>query len=247
MLFTLYIKGVRGTELAVRLPTALSWAALRFSLLHDFRAGAAFCAPTSLSESSTCHVGGRHAMPRHQTRSPMQLAIAAALLFLLPTFACAQSTSPFTSAGSPSVASLLKEACVGESIEPPYRLELWVEPAYGPEDSGLKTLIENFLRDQLHALGDVEVVNALDQKKPLGRLRLRVRYSKLRVIGCYDTLLGVVVGKIYRERPADELVLDVYGLAGIEGRELPLMCQKIVTRLDLNILSALRRMRSSSK
>ncbi len=134
-----------------------------------------------------------------------------------------------------------------ESVKPPYRIEVWVDAVYGPDEPGIKALIEDYLKEDLQALGDVEFVKALDQEKPPAMLRLRVWFSKLDMISCFDLNLGVSVGKLDREKPAAEVVLDTYGLAGIEEREIELLCQTVVTRLDLKILSSLRRMKASSK
>jgi hypothetical protein len=56
-----------------------------------------------------------------------------------------------------------------------------------------------------------------------------------------------VVGKVYQDNPLTEYVIDAYGLAGIAAQNLNALSQKIATRLDVKILAALRRMKSSSE
>jgi hypothetical protein len=173
--------------------------------------------------------------------------LSAVWLLLMPILACGQPRAPDAALGSSNIDSALREMSADESVKPPYRIEVWVVSVYGSDQPGTKTLIENYLQQDLQALGDVEFVDALDQKKPPAMLRLRVWFSKLEMVSCFDMNLGVAVGKIDREKPAAELVLDTYGLAGIEEREIELLCQAIVTRLDLKILSSLRRMKTPSK
>jgi hypothetical protein len=173
--------------------------------------------------------------------------LAAVWLILMPALACGQAPAPQAAPRPSSIDSVLKELTAGESVQPPYRIEVWVEPVYGSGQSGTKDLIKNFLKEDLQALGDVEFVDALDQNKPPAMLRLRVWFTGLEMVSCFNLTMGVVVGKIDRKNPAAEVVLDTYGLAGIEEREIELLCQTIVSRLDLKILSVLRRMKTSSK
>jgi hypothetical protein len=173
--------------------------------------------------------------------------LAAVWLILMPVMASGQAPAPVAASGPSSIDSILKDMTTGESVRPPYRIEVWVDSVYGSAQSGTKDLIKNFLKEDLQALGDVEFVDALDQNKAPAMLRLRVWFSGLEMVSCFNITLGVVVGKIDRKKPAAEVVLDTYGLAGIEEREIELLCQQVVTRLDLKILSALRRMKTSSK
>ncbi len=147
--------------------------------------------------------------------------------------------------GDPS----LEEMFPGGSIRPPYKIEIWVESVHGLHEQGTKDIIENWLCQDLLALGDVEVGRFLGMTKSKSALRLRVWYSQLErpdLYECFDTTVAVVVGKILQDNPLAEIVIDTYSLAGIASRDLNTMCQKIATRLDVKILAHLRRTASSS-
>ncbi len=179
-------------------------------------------------------------------RVPRFLVIA---LTLLPLISLAQSEQPDAILkffrGNP----VLEEFFPGETVKPPYEVEIWVNGVHGLNEPGTKRVIENYLGQDLGALGDVECVNFLSARTPRPSLRLRVWFSQLeRPIpnDCFNMTLAVVVGKVNQDNPLAEYVIDAYGLAGIAPQDVGSLCQKIATRLDVNILARLRRMNSSS-
>ncbi len=176
--------------------------------------------------------------------------LVTAWLVLLPPAGLAQSESPDALLRLFKGDTLTTEMFPGESVEPPYRIEVWVDSAHGLHKEGAKAVIEDCLREDLRALGDVEFVHFLSPKKPRPSLRLRVWFSQMEkpdAYNCFDMTLAVVVGKVYQDNPLAEFVIDAYGLAGIAAQDLNALCQKIATRLDVKILAALRRMKSSSE
>lgn len=143
--------------------------------------------------------------------------------------------------------SVLAQMFPPELLSPPYRIELWVSNSLGTGRRETQALLEDCLKRELKGLGEVEPVDFLSSEK--ATLRLRVWYSQAEGPDsgeCFDTTLAVVVGKINREIPTSEIVLDAFSIAGISSRELDRMCEKIVLRLDLKILSILRNIRSSA-
>lgn len=145
---------------------------------------------------------------------------------------------------------MLREMFPGEPVRPPYKIEIWVESAHGLHKQGTKNIIEDWLRQDLLALGDVEVGKFLSMPKSNSALRLRVWFSQLErpaLYECYDITIAVVVGKIIPDNPLAEIVIDTYSLSGVASRDLNTLCQKIATRLDVKILADLRRTISTSR
>ena len=58
---------------------------------------------------------------------------------------------------------------------------------------------------------------------------------------CFDMSVAVVIGKVDPEDPMKEIVIDSFALAGIANDNLFALCEKIIERLDLRILSQLRK------
>jgi hypothetical protein len=145
---------------------------------------------------------------------------------------------------------MLREMYPGEPVRPPYKIELWVESSHGLHKQGTKYIIQDWLRQDLMALGDVEVGRFLSATKSNSAIRLRVWFSQLEkpaLYECYDITIAVVVGKIVPDNPLAEIVIDAYSLSGVASRDLNSLCQKIAARLDLKILADLRRTASSSR
>jgi hypothetical protein len=150
---------------------------------------------------------------------------------------------------SSDLAAMLRELVPPGSIKPPFRIEVWVQPVYGLQAEGVKTRLKDCLREQLHALGDVEFVDFLSKLPTASTLRMRVWFTKLEKpdpYDCFDTTIAVVIGRIVPEQPMTEVVLDSFAVAGIADGNLFSLCQSIVERLDLQVLSVLRRMTSQS-
>lgn len=135
------------------------------------------------------------------------------------------------------------------SIKPPFKVEIWVASAYGLDMEGTKTLIEDYLKAGLQALGDVEFMKFpegenLPRPNASPYFRLRVWFTQtLKPDGneCFDTTVGVVVSKVDRISYPGEVILDTYGLAGIATADLESMSLTVASRLDVRILSGLRR------
>ncbi|MBI5248611.1 MAG: hypothetical protein HY912_03880, partial [Desulfomonile tiedjei] len=109
---------------------------------------------------------------------------------------------------------------------------------------------EDCLREDLKALSDLEFVDVLGADKLPASLRLRVWFTqeeKPDEYECFDITIIVVVGKILKEDPRYEAVLDTYALAGVALRDLNHMCDKIALRFDEKILSVLKKIHNSPK
>ncbi len=148
---------------------------------------------------------------------------------------------------SSDVDAMLREMFPPGSIKPPFKIEVWVQSAYGLEATGEKTRLKDCLREQLHAMGDVEFVDFLSKLPTASNLRMRVWFTKLEkpdAYDCFDTTIAVVIGKIVPEHPMAEVVLDSFAVAGVADKNLFSLCEEIVERLDLKILSVLRRLTS---
>jgi hypothetical protein len=161
---------------------------------------------------------------------------------------CAQP--PAAEASGESSDLSLKEMLSEGLGYPPYRIAISVEGVHGLQRAGAQDLLEGCLKEDLKGLGDVEQVDVQGAGKPPAVLRITVRFTEtLRPEGyeCYDITMVAVVGKINKENPQYEAILDTYALAGIAETDLSDMCQKIVIRFDMKILSALRKMRQSSQ
>jgi hypothetical protein len=133
---------------------------------------------------------------------------------------------------------------------PPYSMEVSVESVHGLPGEGIKDLLETCLRENLRSLGVVEFVDHPGTEKPPAQLRLRVWFTQKErpdEYECFDTTLVVMVSKILTEDPRYDAVLDTYALAGVAERDVNSMCNKIATRLDLKILSVLRKLRESAQ
>ncbi len=182
-----------------------------------------------------------------------RLAILCALtglcLALVPVTVGAQSTPPELYFRSFGVDPDLREMFPGETVAPPYRIELWVASAHGLPGKGTKDIIEDYLRQDLRGLGDVEVVQFLSGE-PKSALRLRVWFSELEKpdpYDCFNITIAVVVGKISGQNRLAETVIDCYALAGVTERDLMALSQQIATRLDVKILAGLRKMSKESR
>jgi len=133
---------------------------------------------------------------------------------------------------------------------PPYRMEVLVKSVYGRAQVGTKDLLGDCLREDLMALGTVKLVKGVESEIPPPVLRIRVFFTetpKVEEGECFDLTLVVVVGKIRKEDPRYEAVLDAYALAGVKERDLEGLCNKIASRFDLKILSVLRSQHQSTK
>lgn len=145
---------------------------------------------------------------------------------------------------SSDLPALLSHIFPANSVKPPFKIEVWVQSAYGLEAEGEKTRLKDCLRQQLRALGDVQFVDFLSSLPAASSLRMRVWFTKLEKpdpYNCFDMTVAVVIGKVDPEDPMKEIVIDSFALAGIANDNLFALCEKIVERLDLRILSQLRK------
>ncbi len=166
-------------------------------------------------------------------------------LALCPVSVMAQSVSPDALLRLFKGNALATEIFPGPPIRPPYIVEVWVDSVHGLHKQGSKILISNCLRQDLEALGDVKFVPFLSSRTPRPCLRLRVWFSqkeRMEEYQCYDTTLAVVLSKVNQDNPLAEYIIDAYALAGIAPQDLNALSQEIATRLNVKMLSALRRM-----
>ena len=63
---------------------------------------------------------------------------------------------------------------------------------------------------------------------------------------CFDTTVAAVIGRIRQDNPQEETVLDAFAVAGVALKDLNLLCSQISSRLDVNVLSALRKARKKT-
>jgi hypothetical protein len=181
-------------------------------------------------------------------KNPLGALLLATWLGMLPCTGCVQSA--FAEPSQRSSNSYLNEMLSEGLGSPPYRMEIWVESVQGLPAKGTKDLLEDCVRENLRALGNLEFVDGTDAEKRPPVLRVRIWFTQSERpddYECYDTTLVVVVGKVMKEHQRYEAVLDTYALAGIADRDLNDLCSKIATRFDLKIISILRQMRHQSK
>lgn len=174
----------------------------------------------------------------------------AAALFAMTLVGC-YSTPAFAQRGDfPDLESLLRQTVPPESISPPYKIEVWIESVHGLPGRGTRDLLEDCLREELRALGDVEFVKFPHGEKQGAPFRLRVWFTELErpdQYECFDLTIAVVVERIFKGTPVTGTIIDSYALAGIKFRDLSSLCTEIVTRFDVRILSLLRKMGAESK
>jgi hypothetical protein len=181
-------------------------------------------------------------------KNPLGALLLATWLGMLPGSSCVQSALAEPSQRSSN--SFQKEMLLEGLGSPPYRMEIWVESVHGLPAKGTKDLLEDCVRENLRALGNLEFVDGSGTEKRPPVLRVRIWFTQSERpdnYECFDTTLVVVVGKIMKQNQSYEAVLDTYALAGIADRDLNDMCSKIATRFDLKIISILRHMRQQSK
>lgn len=145
---------------------------------------------------------------------------------------------------SSDLPALLTRIFPAHSIQPPFKIEVWVQSVYGLEAEGERIRLKDCLRQQLHALGDVQFVDFLSTLPTASALRMRVWFTKQEKpdpYNCFDITAAVVIGKIDPDNPMKEIVIDSFAVAGIADDNLFALCEKIVERLDLRILSQLRK------
>ena len=170
-----------------------------------------------------------------------------ALVLVVFSIATAWSASPTEFPSPDNLDFVLTQMFPPGSIMPPYKIEVWVASTSGESREGAKSLFEQCLKEYLRGVAQTESITFLSSEEPLLRLRVWFTQPEGPEAGeCYDTTFAVVVGKVDRKSPLSEIVLDAYSFAGIYERELNRICEKIVLRLDLKILSILRRIQSQT-
>ena len=181
-------------------------------------------------------------------KNPLGVLLLATWLGMLPSTGCVQSA--LAEPPQRSSDSFLNEMLSEGLGYPPYRMEIWVESVHGLPAKGTKDLLENCVRENLRALGNLEFDDGMGSEKQPPVLRIRIWFTQSERpddYECFDTTLVVAVGKIMKEDQRYEAVLDTYALAGIADRDVDDMCRKIASRFDLKILSILRHMHQPSK
>jgi hypothetical protein len=181
-------------------------------------------------------------------KNTLGVLLLVAWLGMLPVTGCVQSA--LAEAPQRSSNSYLNEMLSEGLGYPPYRMEIWVESVQGLPAKGTKDLLEDCVRENLRALGNLEFVDSMGTEKRPPVLRLRIWFTQSERpddYECFDTTLVVVVGNIMKENQRYEAVLDTYALAGVAERDVDDMCRKIATRFDLKIISLLPENRQRSK
>ena len=180
------------------------------------------------------------------TKGVLLLAGIAAMMAALAV-AWGKSYSPGFDPTSPlNPDSFLRDICAQENIQPPYTISVWIAGIHGENREAITTLFESCLRENLKGLGDVRFVPAQSGGEHPAELRLRVWFSytpKPDYYECFDTTIAAVVGRIRQDNPQEETVLDAFAVAGVAMKDLNLLCSQISSRLDVNVLSALRKAR----
>jgi hypothetical protein len=174
--------------------------------------------------------------------------LTAMWLGMLPCTFCVQCALAESSQLS---SDLIRKKMLLEQVGyPPYRIEISVESVEGLPAAGTKDLLEDCVRENLKALGNLEFADSTDSETRLAVLRVRIWFTQTERpddYECFNTTVVVVVGKIMQEDPRCEAVLDTYALAGVAERDVDEMCRKIATRFDLKIISILRQIHHQSK
>ncbi|AFM27967.1 hypothetical protein [Desulfomonile tiedjei] len=184
-------------------------------------------------------------------RTALPMTATFVILFLVLEFcsgaASAWSARPDEFPSPENLDYVLTQMFPPESIVPPYRIEVWVASTTGKSREGAKTLIEDCLKENLRGLARTEPVGFVSSENALLRIRVWFTQPEGPEAGeCYDTTFAVVVGKIDHAHPLSEIVLDAYSFAGIYERQLYQICEKIILRLDLKVLSVLRSIESAT-
>ncbi|MBI5568930.1 MAG: hypothetical protein HY914_03205 [Desulfomonile tiedjei] len=181
---------------------------------------------------------------RPLTKGVLWLAGVTAIMAALAV-AWGKSYSPGFDPTSPlNPDSFLRDICSQETIEPPYAISVWIAGLHGEKREAITTLLETCLKENLRGLGDVRFVPAASGGDQPALLRLRVWFSytpKPDYYECFDLTVAAVIGRIRPDNPQEETVLDAFAVAGVAMKDLNLLCEQISSRLNLNVLTALRK------